>query len=122
MTELIAKDLSYSDEMFDAVISNSIIHHIPEPLDCLREAVRVTRPGGRLFFRDLLRPATREQLQHLVQTYTGDENEHSQQLFADSLHAALSLDEITEMVLSLGYAADSVTQTTDRHWTWSTAR
>ena len=122
LSRLDAKDLSYSDEMFDAVISNSIIHHIPEPLDCLREAVRVTRPGGRLFFRDLLRPATREQLQHLVQTYTGDENEHSQQLFADSLHAALSLDEITEMVLSLGYAADSVTQTTDRHWTWSTAR
>ena len=41
-----AKATSFADEMFDAVISNSIIHHIPEPHQCIAEMVRVCKPGG----------------------------------------------------------------------------
>jgi ubiquinone/menaquinone biosynthesis C-methylase UbiE len=114
-----AKKLPYKDGMFDVVMSNSIIHHIPEPLGVLREAVRVTKPGGLLFFRDLLRPDTSEQLAHLVATYAADCNDHQRQLFADSLHAALSLAEISALVAQLGFPAESVQQTSDRHWTWS---
>lgn len=113
-----AKRMDFCDGMFDVVISNSIIHHIPEPQDCLREAVRVTRSGGVLFFRDLLRPADQDQLAALVHIYAGAENAHSQQLFAESLHAALSLDEIREMINGLGFARESVQQSSDRHWTW----
>src|SRR3954466_1140806 len=36
-----AKRLPFRESMFDVVMSNSIIHHIPEPLLVLREAVRV---------------------------------------------------------------------------------
>ena len=57
-----AKQMAYRDAMFDAVISNSIIHHIPEPAAALAEAVRVTKPGGLLFFRDLMRPAGRRRI------------------------------------------------------------
>ena len=39
--------------------------------------------------------------------------------FAESLHAALSLDEIRGLVASLGFAAADVQQTSDRHWTWA---
>ncbi len=113
-----AKALPFTDGHFDAVISNSIIHHIPEPMHSLHEAVRVTKPGGVLFFRDLLRPADEETLSHLVQTYAGSENAHSQQMFDDSLHAALSLNEICGLVIELGFPADSVQPTSDRHWTW----
>ncbi len=117
-----AKNMGYAAGMFDAVMSNSIVHHIPDPVECLREAVRVTRPGGLLFFRDLLRPAGEQELQQLVKTYAGKENEHSQQLFAESLHAALTLQEIRELIQSLGFAADDVVQNSDRHWTWAAAR
>lgn len=117
-----AKHLDFADGMFGAVVSNSIIHHIPEPIDCLREAVRVTRSGGRLFFRDLLRPQSERELQDLVQNYTGEENEHSQNMFAESLHAALSLAEIRNLTESLGFAGETVTQNSDRHWTWSAVK
>ena len=53
-----AKDLPYASGQFDVVISNSIVHHLAQPQRALAEAVRVTRPGGLLFFRDLTRPAT----------------------------------------------------------------
>ena len=114
-----AKRLAFADATFDVVISNSIIHHIPEPLHVLREALRVAKPGGLLFFRDLLRPERDEQLHHLVATYTAGANDHQRRMFAESLHAALSLDEIRSVIASLGFGPDTVQQTTDRHWTWS---
>jgi ubiquinone/menaquinone biosynthesis C-methylase UbiE len=117
-----AKRLPFNDAMFDVVISNSIIHHIPEPIDALREAVRVVKPGGLLFFRDLLRPQTDDHLKNLVATYTAGANDHQQRMFAESLHAALSLDEIRDLITSLEFTAEGVEQTSDRHWTWVALR
>jgi ubiquinone/menaquinone biosynthesis C-methylase UbiE len=114
-----AKRLPFRDGLFHVVISNSILHHIPEPLLVVREAARVTAPGGLLFFRDLLRPASAEQLRDLVEQYAGAEAPAARQMFADSLHAALSLSEIRELVATLGFAPESVQATSDRHWTWS---
>lgn len=117
-----AKKLPFPDKMFDATVSNSIIHHIPEPIGCLREAVRVTRTGGRLFFRDLMRPASRAELDALVEQYAGREGDHAQRMFAESLAAALSLEEIRDLVKELGFPATSVQPTSDRHWTWTAVR
>lgn len=114
-----AKRTPYEDGAFAAVISNSIVHHIPDPGDVLGEMVRVTRLGGRLFVRDLMRPADEPTLIHLVQMYAGDANPHQQQMFAESLHAALALGEIRDLVATLGFDPATVQQTTDRHWTWS---
>lgn len=114
-----AKEMAFEDGMFDVVMSNSIVHHIPEPIACLRDAARVTDVGGMLFIRDLMRPPTDEEVKRLVELYTGEENEHSQQMFDDSLRAALSLEEIRAIVVELGFDAQTVQATTDRHWTWS---
>ena len=113
-----AKGLPYAAGRFDAVISNSIVHHIPEPLAALAEAVRVVRPGGHLFFRDLFRPETDADVRRLVQTYAGQENDHSQKMFDVSLRAALSLSEISALVSQLGFDSLTVRATSDRHWTW----
>jgi ubiquinone/menaquinone biosynthesis C-methylase UbiE len=113
-----AKELPYGDEAFDVVMSNSIVHHIPEPAAVLSQAVRVTAPGGLLFFRDLLRPDDDATVKRLVETYAGQANEHQRQMFDDSLRAALSLDEIRQLVEQLGYAGETVQATSDRHWTW----
>jgi ubiquinone/menaquinone biosynthesis C-methylase UbiE len=117
LEHLDAKSLSYAPAAFDAVISNSIIHHIPEPRDSFREMVRVLRPGGMLFVRDLLRPPDRESLEKLVARYAGDANLHQQQMFRESLHAALSLVEVGELLRDAKCPAEWVRQTSDRHWT-----
>lgn len=117
-----AKRLGFADGTFDVVMSNSIVHHIPEPLVLLREATRLVKPGGLIFVRDLIRPDALARLNELVQAYAGNENDHARQMFADSLHAALTLDEIRELVGSLGFSPETVQQTSDRHWTWSARR
>ena len=117
-----AKLLPYDDNEFDWIISNSIIHHIPQPGDSMREMLRVLRPGGLLFVRDLMRPKSDADVVQLVATYAGQENEHSQQLFRQSLHAALTVPEMQELMVDLNWPADCVTQTSDRHWTVSGSR
>jgi ubiquinone/menaquinone biosynthesis C-methylase UbiE len=111
-----AKRLEFSDNQFPLVISNSIVHHIPEPISVLREAVRIA--GRAVFFRDLMRPESERQLRELVSTYAGGESDHAKSMFEDSLRAALSLEEMRNLVTSLGLAAASVAATSDRHWTW----
>ena len=75
-----------------------------------------------LFFRDLLRPDSDESVQQLVDTYAGDANDHQRQMFDDSLRAALSLNEIRNLIAELGYNPEEVRATSDRHWTWSTTK
>lgn len=41
-----AESLPYSDGYFDGVYSWGVIHHSPDMEQCLREIIRVTRPGG----------------------------------------------------------------------------
>ncbi len=117
-----AKRMPYADGSFLALISNSIVHHIPEPAAVIAEMVRVVRPGGLLFVRDLLRPEDDGTVRRLVQAYAGAANAHQQQMFEASLRAALTLDEIRALAAACGFAGDSVQQTSDRHWTWSARR
>lgn len=112
-----AKQMPFEDRQFDAVISNSIIHHIPEPGSVLSEMKRVLKPEGWLFVRDLLRPDDQATVDQLVQNYAGEENAHQQQMFRDSLHAALTLKEVGDLLHQQGLPADWVKATSDRHWT-----
>lgn len=117
-----AKALPYADEAFAAVISNSLIHHIPEPRGVVAEMVRVCQRGGRLFVRDLCRPADLATLEDLVRTYAAGANDHQRALFAASLHAALTLHEMRGIIASLGLDPEGVRMTSDRHWTWSAVK
>lgn len=118
LERLDAKTLPYPSGRFTAVMSNSIVHHIPEPVEAPAEAVRVTADGGLLFFRDLCRPATEAELARIVELYASEANERQRQLFAQSLRAALTVDEMRAVVERLGFDPAGVCATSDRHWTW----
>jgi ubiquinone/menaquinone biosynthesis C-methylase UbiE len=114
-----AKRLPFADRQFRLVMSNSIVHHIPEPRDVLTESVRILAPGGLIFFRDLMRPDSDAALASVVDAYAGGANEHQRKMFADSLHAALSVEEMQSLVAGFGFDPRTVRATSDRHWTWS---
>jgi ubiquinone/menaquinone biosynthesis C-methylase UbiE len=117
-----AKGLPFPDASFSAVISNSIVHHIPKPENVLAEMVRVVKPNGALFVRDLMRPTSTAELVRLLDLYAGDANDHQRKMFAESLHAALTLDEIRDLVATLAFPPNTVQATSDRHWTWAAVR
>jgi len=119
LVQVDSKKMPYPDESFDQVVSNSIIHHIPNPLECFKEMVRVTKKDGLLFIRDLLRPFSMAELQNIVSLHAGDATLKQKQLFTDSLHASLSLAEVREMVKRFGFDAFTVIQSSNRHWTFT---
>lgn len=121
-----AKALAPFPEPFDVVCSNSVVHHIPEPEKAL--AAWWSRvPAGALFFvRDLLRPDTLGEVDALVEKYSGTRPSDSTQaasfdrqvgLFHASLCAALRLDEVRAIAVSLGMPESAVRATSDRHFT-----
>jgi ubiquinone/menaquinone biosynthesis C-methylase UbiE len=112
---------------FDVATSNSIIHHIPTPADAFAEMVRLVRPGGAIFVRDLMRPSSDARVRELVARHAapppdarGDRlamYERQRTLFDASLRAALTVDEVRAIVRPLGVPATAVAATSDRHWT-----
>jgi 2-polyprenyl-3-methyl-5-hydroxy-6-metoxy-1,4-benzoquinol methylase len=122
-----AKATGWPPGSFDTVISNSIVHHIPEPRDVLAEIWKLARAGGLLFVRDLERPTSDARVRELVATYAPVPaglpeaaramHERQRDLFEASLRAALTVDEVRTMVAGLGVPPSAVNATSDRHWT-----
>ncbi|MFG0261290.1 MAG: class I SAM-dependent methyltransferase [Novipirellula sp. JB048] len=107
----------YEDEIADTIVSNSLLHHLDDPTSTIVAAMRLVKPEGRVFVRDLMRPESEAALERLVQSHAGDENEVAQQLLRQSLHAAFTLDEIRELAQTCGIAPECIQSTSDRHWT-----
>jgi ubiquinone/menaquinone biosynthesis C-methylase UbiE len=101
---------------FDMVISNSLVHHIPDPEQLFRELRRVARPGAGLFIKDLLRPASMSELNGLVAKYAVGCTPYQTQTFHDSLHAALTVEEVTALLRRLDWHDVQARRCSDRHW------
>jgi ubiquinone/menaquinone biosynthesis C-methylase UbiE len=109
--------LPFRDACAPVLMSNSLIHHLPDPVAAFGEMYRVVSSGGVVFVRDLFRPASLLELDHLVRVHAAVATPAQRQLFADSLHAALTLDEVRGIVRTLPFVTASVEATSDRHWT-----
>jgi ubiquinone/menaquinone biosynthesis C-methylase UbiE len=110
------KVLPFPAGRFDMVMSNSLVHHLPEPRLFFSEVARIIRPGGAVFVRDLRRPDSTAELEELVQKYAGDADPYQQKLFRDSLHASLTIPEIALLVSEAGLDGVQVVNSSDRHW------
>ena len=112
-----SKRMPYPDLEFDMVVSNSLVHHIPDPLSLFQEIKRLVRPGGAILIRDLIRPESDDVVNLLVAKIGEDYDPHQQQLFRDSLNAALTLVEVQELIDRAGLDQVILTQSSALHWT-----
>lgn len=119
LVERDCKQLPEASGSFDVVMSNTIVHHIPEPLTVLAECARMVAPGGVLFVRDLCRPESDAAVESLVATYAGNGTKLHQQLLRQSLYASLTVEEVRELLQQVGLPGEWVSMTSDRHWTIS---
>jgi ubiquinone/menaquinone biosynthesis C-methylase UbiE len=105
----------FADAAFGLVFSNSILHHVADPVAFWREAARILQPGGGIFLRDLFRPATEADAWGIVNTYSGDESPLLKEEFFRSLCAAYTVGEVREQLAAAGIRGLDVREITDRH-------
>jgi len=86
-------------QKYDAVISNSLLHHLSDPLILWRTIKLYARPDAPIFIMDLLRPDTVELAEGLLRRYACDASPVLRKDFFNSLLAAYSVEEI---MLQLG--------------------
>jgi ubiquinone/menaquinone biosynthesis C-methylase UbiE len=109
--------LPFRDGCAPVLMSNTLVHHLPDPVAAFHEMCRVVSPGGMVFVRDLFRPASLSERDRLVRLHAAGGTPAQQQLLADSLHAAFTLDEVRDIVRAFPFSSVSVEATSDRHWT-----
>lgn len=119
-----AKHLPFANGSVSLVISNSLIHHIPDSAAVFREIARIVRSTEgkpRILIRDLVRPASEAHLAEITEKYSSGWSPVQRRLYEDSLRAALSLEEVRSYAAAAGLRGVGIEQITDRHWSLETA-
>tara|TARA_B100001750_G_scaffold221515_1_gene210149 strand:- start:3783 stop:4205 length:423 start_codon:yes stop_codon:yes gene_type:complete len=109
-----AKNLKKLRGGFAAVFSNSLLHHLHDPIPFWLEVKRLTLAGGSIMIQDLRRPPSRARARELTRLHTAGDPPLLKQLFYQSLLAAFTPSEVREQLREAGLDL-RVRATTDRH-------
>ncbi|MFQ6105178.1 MAG: class I SAM-dependent methyltransferase [Candidatus Glassbacteria bacterium] len=93
------RKLPFRDGTFDMVFSNSLLHHLPDPLPCLDEISRVAGADGAVIIRDLRRPSRLTYRLHVAyfgRRYTG----RMKDLFEASVRSSFTHGEVKNLLSS----------------------
>jgi ubiquinone/menaquinone biosynthesis C-methylase UbiE len=109
-------DVSLPEKRYDAGISNSLLHHLAEPLVLWHALERWIAPGAPVFIMDLMRPSDRARAEALVEQYSGAEPAVLRRDFFNSLLAAYRVDEVRRQLQQTGLGQLQAEAISDRHW------
>ncbi len=103
-------------EQADAVVANSLLHHVPNPLQFWYRLRHLVKPGSPVLVMDLLRPDSPEEAQVIVDRYAAKEPEILRRDFYRSLLAAFTEDEVAAQLAEMNLSRLIVDVVDDRHW------
>jgi trans-aconitate methyltransferase len=109
-------DPSLTAGAWDAVVSNSLLHHLPDPAVLWSSVNQLGAPGAAVQVMDLLRPDNEQQAEELVDRYAADAPAILREDFYNSLLAAYRLDEVREQLAMASLGQLSIQAASDRHW------
>lgn len=103
-------------EPADALLSNSLLHHVPNPLQFWFHLKQLAKPGACVLVMDLLRPESPEAAQAVVDTYAADEDPILKRDFYNSLLAAFTEDDVAAQLAEMNLSRLLIDVPDDRHW------
>jgi SAM-dependent methyltransferase len=101
---------------FELVLSNSLLHHLPDPALLWESVRRFAAPGASVFAMDLLRPENLEAARALVHRHAAGEPELLRRDFFHSLCAAYRPHEVRAQLERAGLDTLACEIASDRHW------
>ncbi len=103
-------------ERADAVISNSLLHHVPNPLQFWYAVKKLVQPGAVVLVMDLLRPESPEAAQAIVDKYAANEPAILRRDFYNSLLASFTEDDVAAQLAEMNLTRLLIDVPDDRHW------
>ena len=100
----------------DAAVSNSLLHHVPNPLQFWHRLRQLVKPGSPVLVMDLLRPESPEAAQAIVDRYAANEPAVLRRDFYNSLLAAFTEDDIGAQLARMNLTRLLIDVVDDRHW------
>ncbi|WP_442496730.1 class I SAM-dependent methyltransferase [Methylobacter sp. sgz302048] len=106
--------VSLPQASYGIIFSNSLLHHLPDPMVLWDVIKKYAAPGTRIVVMDLLRPDSIDEALAMVQAYAADEPDILKRDFYQSLLAAFRMEEIAEQIAQAGLDLN-IEQISDRH-------
>ncbi len=100
---------------FPVVVSNSLLHHLHDPLVLWASVRQLAAPGAWIYIKDLRRPATADVLEALVTRHAAGAPAVLQRDYAHSLRAAFTAVEVAEQLRSAGLQGLALREREDRY-------
>jgi len=111
----ILPEFSLNTKGYDGIISNSLLHHLHNPLILWQTIKKYSKNQTIIFIMDLLRPDHINQAKELVKIYANNEPQILQRDFFNSLCASFTLTEIKAQLSTENLDYLTVEQVSDRH-------
>jgi ubiquinone/menaquinone biosynthesis C-methylase UbiE len=106
--------VSLPQASYGIIFSNSLLHHLPDPMVLWDVIKKYAVPGTRIVVMDLLRPDSIDEALAMVQAYAADEPDILKRDFYQSLLAAFRMEEIAGQIAQAGLDLN-IEQISDRH-------
>jgi len=103
-------------EPADAAISNSLLHHVPNPLQFWYRLRQLVKSGAPVLVMDLVRPDSPEEAQAIVDRHAAEEPEILRRDFYHSLLASFTEDEVAAQLAEMNMSRLMIDVVDDRHW------
>jgi SAM-dependent methyltransferase len=101
---------------YDAIICNSLLHHLADPHVLWQTVAAAARTGAPVLVMDLCRPASREAAHGLVGTHAAGAPAVLARDFFHSLLAAYRPEEVSGQLRATGLNQMKIEKVSDRHW------
>lgn len=110
------RDTKSDTVSFPLIFSNSLLHHLADPMVLWSELHQQAAARTSVFVMDLMRPDSRDIARDFVDLYAQGEPEVLQRDFFNSLLAAYRLDEVKAQLEQAGLGGLQVRGVSDRHF------
>src|SRR4051812_34682977 len=107
---------SAPQQRYDLLFSNSLLHHLADPLALWQSIRGWSHDRSAVFVMDLLRPGSISEARQLVEQYSQGEPELLRRDFFHSLLAGYRADEVREQLRRAGLDQLQLEVVSDRHW------
>jgi len=109
-------DATLPGAAWDAVVSNSLLHHLPDPRVLWDSIRQLAAPGAAVQVMDLMRPDSQAHAERLIGMYAADAPEVLREDFYNSLLAAYRPEEVSDQLIRAGLDRLKIETPSDRHW------